>query len=63
MHFGIAAIMDVLQKAGSDAEDAARYRWFRNECDYGEREDIVSRTSTHGHLLDHFIDKSRCRGL
>ena len=40
------------------AEDAERYRWFRNECDYDRKMDILE-LADEPHLLDHHIDKGR----
>jgi hypothetical protein len=41
-----------------DAEDAARYRWFREQP--MERKVWIAEMSDEGHMLDHHIDKGMC---
>lgn len=41
-------------------EDGERYRWFRNECSWARRSDIVDVAAEEPDLLDHHIDKGRC---
>lgn len=46
--------------ASPDAEDAARYRWFRDECDLDRRVEILEVSEGVADYLDHHIDKGRC---
>lgn len=41
-------------------EDGERYRWFRNECAWFRRADIVEVAGEDAAMLDHYIDKGRC---
>lgn len=42
-----------------DSEDAARYRWLRDQCPYDQRI-VIAEMADEGYLLDHHIDKGRC---
>jgi hypothetical protein len=42
-----------------ESEDAARYRWFRDECSHDRRVEITEISGTPD-MLEHHIDKGRC---
>lgn len=41
-------------------EDAARYRWFRDECGLARQIEIVESAEGVSYMLEHHIDKGRC---
>ena len=41
-------------------EDAERYRWFRDWCDYDRQYAILDAAEGVADILDHHIDKGRC---
>lgn len=56
---GRVSVPSAIRESEPD-EDGERYRWFRNECSWARRSDIVDVAAEEPDLLDHHIDKGRC---
>lgn len=55
----MSTTITVKDAEGTDAEDAARYRWLRDQCSF-ERRITIMEYADKGYLLDHHIDKGMC---
>jgi hypothetical protein len=53
------ALLTVSETQAQESEDAARYRWFRDECSHDRRVEITEISGTPD-MLEHHIDKGRC---
>jgi hypothetical protein len=55
----IELLAPVSETQAQESEDAARYRWFRDECSHDRRVEITEISGTPD-MLEHHIDKGRC---
>lgn len=54
------ALVVLAERVRDLEEDAARYRWFRDDCGMERQLEIVEASEGVSYMLEHHIDKGRC---